>query len=73
MNAYSPVGAGSETKRGTTCVGMCTTESAACGNALDVEGVSEAIKQSERFPRWGNGWPGSIAGGVTTGITVRWK
>ena len=52
---------------------MCTTESAACGSGEGVEGVSEAIRQSERLPRCGNGWPGSIARGVTTGTTVRWK
>ena len=38
-----------------------------------VAGVSEAIRHRERLPRWGNRCPGSIASGVTTGSSVRWK
>jgi hypothetical protein len=50
-----------------------TTDSAACGSGDGVDGVSEAIKHSDRLPRCGNGWPGSMASGVTMGRTVRWK
>ena len=73
MNACWPAGPGSGTKRGTTWLGMWTTVSEVWGSALAVAARTATTRQSDRLARCGNGWPGSMASGVRTGIRVRWK
>ena len=73
MKTCCPAGSGSATKRGSDLAGMWITESALCGSAEGVDGRMETTRQSERFPRYGKGWPGSTASGVRTGSSVRRK
>src|SRR5262245_66094415 len=71
MNAGWPEAVGNGTKRGTTELGMCTTESVARGSAEGAVGRRATTRHAVRLGRYGNGWPGSMASGVTTGARVR--
>ena len=56
------------TKRGTTWPGMWITASAACGSDATARPAgARRPGRATRLPRYGNGWPGSMASGVSTG------
>ena len=49
------------------------TASEALGRMDGSVGLRDTTRHRARLTRWGKGWPGSIASGVTTGSSVRWK
>ena len=56
--------------RGRAWLGMWMMESWLNGKPDGADGRIDATRHSERFPRYGNGCPGSTASGVTTGRRV---